>query len=264
MKEKLNLFDSMEILSFGDLQTNYPVHYHDTYCISFIQKGLIGENEFIASPGNILISHPYELHDNRLIENIGVTFTSFYINQEVFNAISSFKNVSFNNKVIENTSLTNQIGALIRLVRSSRNRKNFNREFYSAFHQFISELSICYGADIPYHPKKSTNLLVEVKEFIASRLNSKLNLENLTKIAGMNSFQFIRWFKKQVGITPFEYILIKRIGRSKRLIREGMPLVNVSLDSGFYDQSHFSNYFKKYVGMTPKHYRHNCNIFQDI
>jgi len=261
---KLDIFDSMEVLSFRNLITNYPIHYHDTYCISYIQKGIICENDLIASNGSVLISHPYELHDNKLMEKIGVSFTSFYINQDIFNSISPFKNISFNNKVIENISIRNQIEVLIQLIQTSRNSKNFILEFYPAFHQFIYEISIFHGVDMPYKFNKISNLIEEVKEYIVSRLNSKLNLNDLAKIVGMNKFQFIRWFKKQVGITPFEYILIKRIGLSKKLIREGMPLVDVSLDSGFYDQSHFSNYFKKYVGLTPKLYRRNCNIFQDI
>jgi AraC-like DNA-binding protein len=46
--------------------------------------------------------------------------------------------------------------------------------------------------------------------------------------------------------------------------KAGKPLVHAALDSGFYDQSHFTNYFKYFVGITPKEYQQQCNIFQDF
>jgi len=48
------------------------------------------------------------------------------------------------------------------------------------------------------------------------------------------------------------------------MIRLGKPLVHAALDSGFYDQSHFTNYFKYFVGVTPKEYQIRFNIFQDF
>jgi len=80
----------------------------------------------------------------------------------------------------------------------------------------------------------------------------------------MSKYSFIRWFKRHVGLTPFEYILIKRVGLGKSLILQGLPLTDVALESGFYDQSHFSNYFKRYIGKSPQSYKQSCNIFQDL
>jgi transcriptional regulator GlxA family with amidase domain len=44
---------------------------------------------------------------------------------------------------------------------------------------------------------------------------------------------------------------------------EEIPLLEIAINAGFYDQSHFSNCFKKYVGLAPDKYRQVCNILQD-
>lgn len=264
MNEKLNILDSLEVLSFQNQQTEYPVHFHETYCISLIEKGVFGENELIAPSGNIVVSHPYEVHFNKPVEHIGFSFSTFYISSDVIDHISPFGQTSFQHKVIENPALYHQFKELLQFINQAKKEKGFASDFHRAFYQTIGQLTRLHGNDQPYILNESPALLDEVKTYISGHLNSKINLIELAAKVGLSKFQFIRWFKTQVGITPFEYILLKRVGFGKKLIQQGMPLIDVSLDAGFYDQSHFSNYFKKYVGMSPNMYKHSCNIFQDL
>lgn len=264
MKEQLNILDSLEVLRFENQHIEYPVHYHDTYCISLIQKGVFGENELITPQGTIIVSHPAEVHYNKRIENIDVSFSTFYVSQDVIDFISPFEITSFQHKVIEDPVSFFQLDRLLEQVTTIQADKKTISHFYSDFHQFIAQLTSKHGQEEPYIIKESSAQLKDVKHYIENHLNSKINLLDLAKIIGIDKFKFIRWFKTNVGITPFEYILLKRIGCGKTLIQQGLPLVDVSFHTGFYDQSHFSNYFKKYVGMSPKAYKHSCNIFQDF
>lgn len=109
-----------------------------------------------------------------------------------------------------------------------------------------------------------TDATEPVKYHISKKLVDKITLDELAWIVGMNKYKFIRWFKENVGLTPFDYIIINRIEEGIKMIKEGKPLAHIAIDTGFYDQSNFSNYFKRYVGVTPKSYKENCNIFQDI
>jgi AraC-like DNA-binding protein len=54
-----------------------------------------------------------------------------------------------------------------------------------------------------------------------------------------------------------------RVEQAKRLLAAGQPLVEVALESGFYDQSNFSHYFQAYTGLTPGSYQASCNFLQD-
>lgn len=63
-------------------------------------------------------------------------------------------------------------------------------------------------------------------------------------------------FKQSLGITPYKYVIQQRIERAKQLLKQNkLPLKEVALRCGFYDQSAFSRTFKRFVDLTPKDYR---------
>jgi len=45
-----------------------------------------------------------------------------------------------------------------------------------------------------------------------------------------------------------------RIDKAKKMLEQGLPPMEAALQTGFVDQSHFSNFFKKFIGLTPKQY----------
>jgi len=128
----------------------------------------------------------------------------------------------------------------------------------------LGQLAHIHSSDEPFTETAIPDILNEVKDYITNHLDRKISLIELSKIAGMDKFKFLRWFKKHTGLTPFNYIILNRIERGKKMIRQGKPLIHAALDSGFYDQSHFTNYFKYFVGLTPKEYQSRFNIFQDF
>ena len=65
----LKEFDSLEILTFNNSKSEFRMHFHDTYVISLIEKGTFIENNFIGVSGNILISHPFEIHENKIFDD---------------------------------------------------------------------------------------------------------------------------------------------------------------------------------------------------
>jgi AraC-like DNA-binding protein len=99
--------------------------------------------------------------------------------------------------------------------------------------------------------------------YVDNHIDERIPLDLLARHAGVNKFQFIRLFKKQLGLAPVEFILQRKVQAAKHKLKNGTSLVSAALDTGFYDQSHFSNYFKRYVGVTPLAYQKGCNILQD-
>jgi transcriptional regulator GlxA family with amidase domain len=78
----------------------------------------------------------------------------------------------------------------------------------------------------------------------------------LCKRFNFDKFNLLRQFKQYTGLSPINYLIALRIQKAKELmISTDLPLVQIALESGFYDQSHFSNCFVKLVGLTPGEYR---------
>lgn len=84
-----------------------------------------------------------------------------------------------------------------------------------------------------------------------ARLSEGVALEELAGAAGYSPFHFARLFKATTGVAPHQYLLRLRLERAQRLIRSGLGLAESALASGFYDQAHMTNVFRKSLGLTP-------------
>ncbi|MEO8900395.1 MAG: AraC family transcriptional regulator [Polyangiaceae bacterium] len=68
--------------------------------------------------------------------------------------------------------------------------------------------------------------------------------------------QFNRQFKKKFNTTPRSYLTNVRINAACHLlVSTDLPISDIALQTGFYDQSHFSNQFLRRRGMAPSQYR---------
>jgi AraC-like DNA-binding protein len=81
-------------------------------------------------------------------------------------------------------------------------------------------------------------------------------MKELTSTACMSSSSFYRYFKREIGMSPIEFILKERIKYAKSLLKNPFIQVNqVCYESGFEDCNYFIRVFKKYEGITPKQYQ---------
>ena len=72
----------------------------------------------------------------------------------------------------------------------------------------------------------------------------------------MSPYHFLRLFKESMGLTPYRYVIERRVERARELLRRSsLPISEVALSCGFTDQSHLSWHFKRLVGLTPKAFR---------
>jgi AraC-like DNA-binding protein len=95
-----------------------------------------------------------------------------------------------------------------------------------------------------------------VVQYIQDNLADKLTVEKLSNMACMSKPNFFRSFKRELGITPVEYIIQERLKLAKRLLSDPRAsLFDVCYRSGFNSTNYFHILFKKYEGLTPKAYQ---------
>jgi len=93
-------------------------------------------------------------------------------------------------------------------------------------------------------------------EFIKKNIRETISLKDLSDKACMSTTSFYRYFKRELGMSPIEYILNEKIKYAKKLLSNPNLHVNeVSYASGFEDCNYFIRLFKKYEGVTPKQYQ---------
>lgn len=92
------------------------------------------------------------------------------------------------------------------------------------------------------------------KEYLSQNLDKRVSLADVAKKVNVSQFHFLRMFKKQMGVSPHQFRIQVRIQTAKNLLQKGLPPVEVALETGFNDQSHFTNTFKRYADVTPRNY----------
>lgn len=77
--------------------------------------------------------------------------------------------------------------------------------------------------------------------------------------------QMERLFLQNIGISPKKFSNVIKFQKSLYLKQKNpsMTLSTLSLESGFSDQAHFSNMFKKYTGHSPRSYFEIYGAFSD-
>lgn len=72
----------------------------------------------------------------------------------------------------------------------------------------------------------------------------------------MSPFHFLRQFRAQLGITPYQYVLARRLRRAAVRLRDSRePVIDIALACGFNDVSEFNRRFRRVMGKTPTAFR---------
>jgi AraC-like DNA-binding protein len=94
--------------------------------------------------------------------------------------------------------------------------------------------------------------------YIQGHLAQELSLATLAAVAQTSPAHFARLFKHATRMAPHQYVIRCRMAHAKQLLAEtDVPLIDIGLQVGCADQSHFTALFRTHVCMTPKAYRDN-------
>lgn len=95
-----------------------------------------------------------------------------------------------------------------------------------------------------------------IDRYIEQHLSQKISVTQLAGSVYLGESQFHSLFKDQMGITPHQYVLGKRIDMAKQFIEQGqLTLGQVAELTGFSGQSAFTHTFSRLQGMSPSQYK---------
>ena len=101
--------------------------------------------------------------------------------------------------------------------------------------------------------------------FMEQHLDEHLTLQDISRSAGLGKHYFREFFQLETGYSPWSYLLMLRLERAKKLLKESdLPILEVALKAGFCDQSYMARAFRRQEGITPRAYRMQFRRFQEI
>jgi AraC-like DNA-binding protein/CheY-like chemotaxis protein len=96
----------------------------------------------------------------------------------------------------------------------------------------------------------------EIVNYINNNVEKKLDINELTLLTKWKKDHFTRLFSKYLGVTPYQYVLTRKIEKSKTLLAETLiPINEIAYDLGFDSHSNFYHAFRKIADDTPENYR---------
>lgn len=103
---------------------------------------------------------------------------------------------------------------------------------------------------------ETDSAIYTITEYIRKNITKNISIKELSDKACMSTTSFYRYFKRELGMSPIEFILTEKIKQAKRLLKtSGIQINEVCFMSGFDDCNYFIRLFKKYEGITPKQYQ---------
>ena len=97
--------------------------------------------------------------------------------------------------------------------------------------------------------------------FIKEHLEEEISMQDIADNIGLSPEHLTRLFKKEIGTTPYQFYLKKRINLAQVLLTNtAMTIKEVAYRLGYKDEFYFSNCFKKYTGISPLNYRKSNNF----
>lgn len=104
----------------------------------------------------------------------------------------------------------------------------------------------------PDRDQLALNVVSRLDCFIRENLGETLDLNSLAEVAGCGRFQFARLFQSTMGISPYRYVVRRRLETARTMIRARKDsLAEISAATGFSDQSHMTKWIKRVYGATP-------------
>ena len=112
-----------------------------------------------------------------------------------------------------------------------------------------------YGDEHPAHNQELKWERDDVS-YIRENFRSNLEIANLVYVSGLNHRKLHRGFIELFGVAPMQFITKTRIESAcDDLLTTKKKLSQIAKDNGFYDQSSFTQHFRRQMKVTPLKYR---------
>lgn len=245
----------------------YNAHHHTECELSIFIDGCgiysVQGREYEFHPGNIFLFGSNEEHCiTTIYEKINLLNIHFEPrilwessdNIELLKLFSA-RNEAFSNKFDSNDK---ELASLILLLENELRQKNTGYRIKVKYTLLNALIHIMRNysftrSDATIVSGNATVQLKKAMKYINSNLQHKLTLKDIADAACMTQTYFSSVFKKFNGISPWEYITIKRVEMAIELLKTSdMTKLEIAECCGFSSSSNFYKAFIKVTGKQPK------------
>ncbi|MDV7145581.1 helix-turn-helix domain-containing protein [Tropicimonas sp. TH_r6] len=98
------------------------------------------------------------------------------------------------------------------------------------------------------------NEIARTTEFLSTRLNEPVTVDDMADQVGMSRAVFHRKFKQATTMSPIQFVKSMRLNNAAMRIAGDMTMNEAAMDVGYVSSSQFSRKFKRMYGQSPRHW----------
>lgn len=243
--------------------SNYKMHLHSRCEIYFFISGhveyLVEGSCYPLHENNLMIMRPSESHTARIID--GSRYERFAVNfPENFCAQIDSKNLLmqpfmerplgkgnlFTQKDMDMEEIKKLFFEMMKVTDSPERRMILYTHLGIILFKIFKAFSLT-----ALEERSPATFSERVVSYINAHLFEEVTVSNLAEYFCLSSSQFTRLFKKDIGSSPWEYILRKRLTAARELLKKGSGTQSACSQCGFMDYSSFYRAYRKYFNEAP-------------
>lgn len=256
----------IEAYNLSGIVQKFPNHFHEYYVIGFIEGGKrhlwCKGKEYDTSAGDLILFNPRDNHYCAPVNGELLDYRAVNIKPEVMSrAVKEITGEAympyFTQNLVYKSDITQSVQDLYQAVLSNAPLLEKEENLFFLLDQILREYASDFeSADVLCPNRQIRSLCQYMEEHFAENVT----LDDLLSMTNFGKSYLLRSFTRQTGVSPYRYLQTIRLDKAKRFLEEGIAPIDAAGMAGFSDQSHFTHFFKEFIGLTPKQYQ---RIFQD-
>lgn len=241
------LLGDIEIID-GVSSHSFPKHSHRQFCLGIVKKGQLRfscqKEDYLLEEHHVYWAQPFKEHTIAAVHQQPYEYLTLCFGGQSTEILSGIHPATF---VCTDKDLGSQLLSVCTQAIQQKNPKLLQIELEKFIKKVTSKTLNTFD--------QPSLLAIQVAEQIQKGLHTPFDLTKIANSAQMTKFYFSRWFKAEMGISPYQFYLRKKLPKIRQALVEKQPLTDLALNFGFTDQSHFCHTFKKHMGVTPQQYQ---------
>lgn len=256
----------VEVYRLNGIVQNFPNHFHEYYVVGFIEGGSrhlwCKGQAYDLAPGDLILFNPRDNHFCAPINEEILDYRAVNIKTEVMRKVA--REITgrgfiphFTQNVVKQSDAAQWVAALYDAILTHAPELKKEEIFFFLLEQILQEYASPSQENSTLLPNEQ---IIKLCNYMENHFSENITLDDLLSKTSFGKSYLLRLFTKQVGVSPYRYLQTVRLDRAKKMLEQGIHPLDTAVLAGFADQSHFTNYFKEFIGVTPKQYQ---KIFND-
>ena len=250
----------LEAYHLSGIVQKFPNHFHDDYVIGFIEGGhrqlWCKGQTYELHAGDLIIFNPRDNHccapiGEELLDYRALNILPQRLGEAALEITGRYFLPCFTANVLPQSDITHSLRATYLAIVNQESVLAKEEAYFFLLEQLLS----AWAAPTEERAAAPTDRISQLCRYMEAHFAEPLTLDDFLQIAHCSKSYLLRSFTQEVGVSPYRYLQTIRLNQAKKWLEQGLAPVKAASQAGLSDQSHFTHFFKEFIGLTPKQYQ---------